>query len=31
MLRAGYGTIRYAERTFDAAGVDGETRQFEFR
>jgi uncharacterized protein with NRDE domain len=31
MLRAGDGTIRYAERTFDAAGVDGETRQFEFR
>jgi uncharacterized protein with NRDE domain len=31
MLRASDGTIRYAERTFDAAGVDGETRQFEFR
>jgi uncharacterized protein with NRDE domain len=31
MLRAGDGAIRYAERTFDAAGVDGETRQFEFR
>lgn len=31
MLRAGDGAIRYAERSFDAAGVDGETRQFEFR
>jgi uncharacterized protein with NRDE domain len=31
MLRAGDGAIRYAERTFDAAGADGETRQFEFR
>ena len=31
MLRTGDGTILYAERTFDAAGVDGETRQFEFR
>jgi uncharacterized protein with NRDE domain len=31
MLRAGDGALRYAERTFDAAGVDGETRQFEFR
>jgi uncharacterized protein with NRDE domain len=31
MLRASGGGIRYAERTFDAAGADGETRQFEFR
>lgn len=31
MLRASDGGIRYAERTFDAAGADGETRQFEFR
>jgi uncharacterized protein with NRDE domain len=31
LLRASDGAIRYAERTFDAAGVDGETRQFEFR
>jgi len=31
MLRASDGTIRYAERSFDAAGADGETRQFEFR
>ena len=31
MLHASDGGIRYAERTFDAAGVDGETRQFEFR
>ena len=31
MLRASDGAIRYAERTFDAAGADGETRQFEFR
>jgi uncharacterized protein with NRDE domain len=31
MLRANDGAIRYSERTFDAAGADGETRQFEFR
>ncbi len=31
MLRASDGGIRYSERTFDAAGADGETRQFEFR
>jgi uncharacterized protein with NRDE domain len=31
MLKASDGAIRYAERTFDAAGADGETRQFEFR
>src|SRR5258706_13636329 len=31
MLRAGDGTIRYAERSFDANGADSETRQFEFR
>jgi len=31
MLRAGDGDIRYTERTFDASGADGETRQFEFR
>jgi uncharacterized protein with NRDE domain len=31
MLRASDGGIRYTERTFDAAGADGETRQFEFR
>jgi uncharacterized protein with NRDE domain len=31
MLRANDGDIRYTERTFDAAGADGETRQFEFR
>jgi len=31
MLRASDGGLRYAERIFDAAGADGETRQFEFR
>jgi uncharacterized protein with NRDE domain len=31
MLRASDGAVRYAERTFDTGGVDGETRQFEFR
>lgn len=31
MLRASGGDMRYAERTFDANGADGETRQFEFR
>lgn len=31
MLRASEGGIRYAERSFDADGGEGETRQFEFR
>ena len=31
MLRASDGGIRYTERSFDAAGADGETRQFEFQ